>query len=211
MIQKCKGPKQANCFTVWLFLSHRQSQNLCEGGQLCGNMENTDTSCILHHPPNQGTQNRHFWSHPSVLWCPKLRSEMRCKCNIHTGNWGKRQKYFYIKELEKDPKFTVPLMPPTAAIHTQKCKYTHTHTPPPQWATQMAGRNSQRAVEKSRRKCFKWAMKIGGKTLSFILYCIHSLNKLSTNPSGYKLRSCQSSARDIHRNKWQSRENSPSF
>ena len=141
---------------------------------------------------------------------PKLRSEIRCKCNIDRGNWGKRQKYFYVKELEKDAKFTVPLTPLSAAIHTQKCKHTHTHTNPTE--SHSKGRQKQsESSRKNRRKCFKWAMKIGGKTLSFILYFIHSLNKLSTNPYGYKLRSCQSSARDIHINKWQSRENSLSF
>lgn len=46
--KKCKEPKQANCFTVWLFSSHRQSQ---EQEQLHNNAENTGTSWVYSSPP----------------------------------------------------------------------------------------------------------------------------------------------------------------
>lgn len=81
------GKFRANCYTIdWVMewsknVRGQNKQTVSQSGYSfhtdkarisvnVGNVEHTDTSCILHHPPNQCTPNRHCWSHPFVLWYP---------------------------------------------------------------------------------------------------------------------------------------------
>ena len=131
MIQKYKGPKQANCFTVWLFLSHRQSQNLCEQGQSMAMWRTQAPPQVYSSPLSQPIDPQYTLSQTSIcVLIVHLRHEIKCKYNIqthdYTRNWGWRHKYFLLKSSRKVWGSQWPNS--SHCCHTHMRTHTHTHT-----------------------------------------------------------------------------------